>query len=255
MSESGITYSAYKVADDVAAWEGVLARTIAEINPLYFELNPRFKGIRRITSSRLVDYLGVYEEGDWWVLVIVEVVLENHRAKYLFLPLTAQASSVEVTLNDRMPAGLAYPAFEIQTSSEFHGIRNWKMVDAFSDSGFHEKMLFLFLSCENVPETHVNAYVELHKSGLGKFVFQTSGDLQTWLDKRHAPLKVSIEFSVANEMMIHYGDTYRLSVHGRIPDADSGMLTQPSKIAGRITYQGAQMAELVIGVLIKHESM
>ncbi len=251
MDAQGPAYPIYKTEDDVTAWEVLLARAITEINPLYFETNPRFKGIRRIRSSNLVDYLGIYEEGDWWVLTIIEVILEDRKTEYVFLPLTARASGAKVALPDKLPAGIAQPAFGLQTRSEFHGVRSWKVVDAFSDPGFHQKMLALFLPWENVPETHVNAYVEMHEYGLGKFIFQANDDLQTWWNERNTTLQISIRFTEANEVVLHYGDVYRLNVYGVLPEFDREVLERSLEVVGWIDYRGNKQPEWLISVVIE----
>jgi hypothetical protein len=81
MNTNKFSYPIFKVEDNVETWEGVLAEAIPEINPLYFEKNPRFRGLGKIKSKVMLDYMSIYEEGDWWVLTVIKAMSVGGQSK------------------------------------------------------------------------------------------------------------------------------------------------------------------------------
>ena len=231
-------YPIFKVDEDIVSWGRAFERIIPEIAPRYFFSNPRFRQLGQVSSPRLVDWLGIYEEGDFWILTIVAVTIEGI-LQYLFLPLTSVISS-----DHRIP-GLGSPAFGLETSSSFHGKRRWKVCDAFIDPAFQRKIFDLFLPCTDIPETHVNAYVQLQKSGIGDFDFHSKYDLAEplYLDGR-----CELEY-FGTGIRLSLSDYY-LEIHQVLPTTvDSGQLEGSSQVVGWIDYSRKPGLRLWIGVL------
>jgi hypothetical protein len=240
------TYPSFEVNDNVKAWERLLADAIPGIHPRYFEQNPRYKGMGEVRLPVLVDYMGLYEEGDWWVLTIVEVRVGEGRAIHLFLPFVAVIPGISDT--DRaLPSGLDAIAFELVTHSAAHGPRQWKVVDAFADDGFRRKMFDMFLETAGSDEKAGNAYTVIHESGIGKFNFQSFHDLRGRWDNTAG---TSVELTATGDTVVRCCGSLRmifnqtLSING----SHSNMPAQ-SKQLGQISYRGIQNPEFLVAVL------
>ena len=81
MDQPEISYPGFELEDTVEALEDILVKAIPEINLQYFDTNPRFINVEKIASLSLVDYLGIYEEGDWWALSILKAIHTNGQLK------------------------------------------------------------------------------------------------------------------------------------------------------------------------------
>jgi hypothetical protein len=191
--------------------------------------------------------MGICEEGNWWALTIVEVLDAGGQPKYLFLPLCAQIIGQEAPPSDALPSGIENTVFELETSSESYGVRNWQMVDAFSDIGFHMKLINLFLPWHNLPHNHINAHTEFHESGVGKFRFKSSnGFASDW----NYGKGVYVELTNKGDMSLQYGSSCQLTIYRLLPILDSIATLQSSQdVLGWIAYSGAQNLQLLVGVL------
>lgn len=135
--QTEFTTPIFQVEDDIEAWERLLETAIPQIPPQYFPTNARFKSLGNISSSMLVDYMGLYEEGDWWVLTIIKITDLYGLSKYLFLPLTSRIDGASGgDLDDSLIFGLDNVAFELETFSQLYGRRRWQIFDAFADFQF-----------------------------------------------------------------------------------------------------------------------
>ncbi len=239
MKKSNNDYPIFKVEEVVASRGPEFKEIVPHISSRYFLSNPRFKTLDQISFPRLIDYMGIYEEGTRWTLTIIEAVI-NNTTQFLFLPLTAG-----------MPSGFrnpeyGNPAFGIETNSEFYGKRNWQVFDAFADGVFIRKLCNLFLPWDKVPENHVNAYVDIHESGLGSFKFHTKNKLTEPLDFYDGevePIKSNFELNLGK---------FNLVIYQTLPILDNIKLLEENPcVAGWIYYIGEQDLQLLIGVLCK----
>ena len=113
MAYSENDYPVFKVDEVVASRGPEYKRIIPEISPRYFFSNPRFKSLAQVTSPTLVDYMGIYEEGDRWTLIIIRAII-NNTEQFSFLPLTAS-----IPPDPRHPE-YGKPAFGIETNSPYY---------------------------------------------------------------------------------------------------------------------------------------
>ena len=247
MDMSGLPYPIFKVNEDVDAWEKFLPRAVSQINPRYFDKNPRFKRESQVSKAVLLGYSSIYEEGDWWALTIIELTIKNGIHKYVFLPLTAQNAHAKLAQNNSGLTGLDSVAFGLETKSGFFGKRSKKIVDAFSDISFCIKLIQLFSTQKDKLEEDVNAYTVIHDGGTGQFTFQALKNLQPEWDARQG---ISMEFNEWGDLLLKYGDVYRLTIHQALPfTVGSGDTQELKSPLGQIAYRGMDALELLIGTL------
>lgn len=239
MTKSNDDYPIFKVEEVVASRGPEFKNIVPHISPRYFFLNPRFRSLGQISFPRLIDYMGIYEEGSRWTLTIIETVI-NNTTQFLFLPLTAGIPP------DPRNSEYGKPAFGIETNSEFHGKRNWQVFDAFADGVFIQKLCNLFLPWTKVPENHVNAYVDIQESGLGSFKFRTKNELTEPLDFYDGKVE-----PIKSNFVLNLGK-YNLVIYQTLPVIDNiKLLEEIPCVAGWIYYIGEQDLQLLIGVLCK----
>lgn len=248
MNTEIFSYPSFKVDDNVKAWERCLSRAISGINPLYFRNNPRFKGLGDVSAPVLVDYMGIYDEGDWRVLTVVEVKDINENRMCLFLPFVARIfDASETNINRKLPPGLESIAFELVTDSPLHGLRKWKIMDAFTDAEFLGKILNLFIVISGSDERELNAYIVNHESGIGRFIFHSLHDIQS---RWHAGLKASVELTDSGDTLVRYGRSLQLIFNRVLPNADAHSETQlPPNLLGQISYSGKEGRKLLIAIM------
>jgi hypothetical protein len=248
MNVSGLFRPTFKVTRNIEAYEHILDKAVSEINLLYFETNSRFKGLGKISSPTLVDYMGIYEEGDWWALTVIKVTDSNHLPKYLFLPLTTRNVSSVSFEEGTLPFDLGKAVFDLETHSETEGVFNMEMIDAFTDIHFYWKLINLFLPWKNIPSNHVNAYTTIHESGIGKFTFHSPQNFQL---NRSYMSGVLPKLTNTGDMSLQYGDSYQLVLHKFLSDTDDiNSLQSTPNLLGWITYSGLHLPELLIGTLL-----
>ncbi len=235
MNANRSPYPIFDATDNVEAWEKLLARAIPLMNPLYFAANPRFKGLGPVTHAELLDYLGVYDEGDWWVLTIIATTDTNGQVHHIFLPLTTKERASDSDI-----------AFGVETVSAFHGKRSWKIIDAFGEQAFIFKLLHLFETWEHVPEDHSNACTAFHEGEAGKFVFHAPGSFQM---NQLSHMSASIEITASGELRLTYADRYRLEILGILMEPNAGTEFSISGAIGTIAYHQEGMPALLIGRL------
>ena len=164
-------YPVFKVDEFFDNQLSIFKEAVPKIDPRYFGLNARFCSLGQISSPMLVDYIGIYEEGDGWVLTIVKVII-NNSTQYLFLPFTADMSRLESPPNNTQVQTFGKAAFGFETNSPMYGKRQWQVFDAFADDQFYQKLTDLFFPW-NGSDDPVNAYTTIYESGIGKFTFRT----------------------------------------------------------------------------------
>jgi hypothetical protein len=246
MSKEKYIYPTFKVEDDVHAWERFLVQAIPKIAQQYFPANPRFKDLGQITSPSLVDYMGIYEEGDWWALTIIKVNDSIGSPRYLFIPLMADSPAAPGSLmSDRFLPGISTIAFIIETDSQFYGSRSWVVFDALADPTFRYKLLYFFLQKENVANNQVNAYITVNISGLGQFDFHLKDDVRIRMEKiRSSALRITR----SGDTLVKYG-AYRLVIPQTLATVNTWELETSGGVVGWITYSGPQGTNLVVGIL------
>ena len=239
MAKSTDDYSTFKVEEVVASRGPEFKQIIPKVGPRYFFSNPRFRSLGQISFPNLIDYFGIYEEGDRWTLTIIEGTI-NGAIKYLFLPLT------EGIPPDPRNSEYGKPAFGIETDSPFYGKRQWQVFDAFADWLFYQKLCNLFLPWRNIPENHVNAYVEIQESGIGSFRFHAKYEL-----KESIYLKGGKMEFVESDLLLRFAK-HSLRIYQTLPTTiDVKSLEESSEVAGWIEYVGEKGLQLLIGVLYK----
>ncbi len=232
----------YFSVDEIVASRGPdFKQIIPKIDPRYFFSNSRFRSLGQVSFPTLIDYLGIYEEGDRWTLTILEATIHD-TTRYLFLPLTEGASP------DPGYGEFGRPAFGIETNSALYGKRQWQVFDAFADWHFYQKLCNLFLPWKNVPEHHVNAYVNIWESGIGKFSFHPKYELKEPIYLTDEKYFGKVEFE-GSDLLIRF-HKYNLKIYQTLPTAiDTPALSASPEIAGWIEYRGEKDLELLIGVL------
>jgi len=241
MAKTNDDYPIFKVDEVVRSRGPEFKEFIPHIGPRYFFSNSRFRSLGQISFPRLIDYMGIYEEGTGWTLTIIETLI-NRTTQFLFLPLTQGISSELRNLE------YGKPAFGIETNSEFYGKRNWQVFDAFADRFFYQKLCNLFLAWRNVPENHVNAYVEIHESGIGSFRFHTKYELKEPIYLKDG----GMEF-VESDLLLRFAE-YGLRIYQTLPATiDIKSLEESVDVAGWIEYLGEKGLRLLIGVLYKNK--
>jgi len=181
--------------------------------------------------------LGIYEEGDRWTLTIIETTIKG-ATQYLFFPLA------EGTPQDSRNPEYGKPAFGIETNSAVYGKRNWQVFDAFADGVFISKLCNLFLPQLEVPENHVNAYIDNQGSGLGSFIFHTIREITEPLDFYGGEVE-----PVKSNLVLSLG-IYHLVIYQTLPVIDNiTLLKKIPDVTGWIYYTGEQDLQLLIGAL------
>jgi hypothetical protein len=237
MTKPDNDYPIFQVDEVVASRGPEYKRIIPKISPRYFFSNPRFRSLGQVSFPNLIDYMGIYEEGDRWTLTIIDAVI-NNTTQYLFLPLT------ESIPPDFGESEHGRPAFGIETNSQLYGKRIWQAFDAFDDELFYQKLCNLFLPYEGVPENHVNAYVNIQKSGVGTFKFHVKHELK---DPIHlAGTKMEITES---GLWLRFAK-YNLRIYQLLPAmVDVEPLEESPDVAGWIVYTGEKGLRLLVAVL------
>jgi hypothetical protein len=240
------TYPVFEVDEFFNKKLTAFKQAVPKISPDYFLANPRFSSLSRVLSPELVDYLGIYEEGDGWVLTVVKVIV-NQAIEYLFLPFTSVGvQSGPLPYEELLRSKLRTPAFGFETNSPAHGKRQWQVVDALADYKFHQKLTNPFQPREGIPQNHVNAYVRVYESGIGRFGFESK-------DENKIPLlrKWKYEFQQSC-FVIRWDNNSHLDLFQTLP-AMAGMekLKTSSKVLGWISYSGEADLQLLVGVLYR----
>jgi hypothetical protein len=239
MTKSNDDYPIFKVEEVVASRGPDYKNIVPHIDPRYFFSNPRFKTLGQISFPKLIDYMGIYEEGNRWNLTIIETTIKG-ATQYLFLPLT------EGTPSDPRNPEYGKPAFGIETNSAFYGKRISQVFDAFADEGFISKLCNLILPRLEVPENHVNAYVDIQESGLGSFIFHTKNEITEPLDFYGEEVE-----PVKSNFVLNLG-THHLVIYQTLPVINTiTLLEEIPGVTGWIYYTGEQDLQLLIGVLYK----
>ena len=238
------TYPVFKVDEFFENKLPVFRQAVPKIDPRYFGLNARFHSLGQVSSPNLVDYMGIYEEGDSWVLTVVKCLI-NNSTQYLFLPFTAGIPQAESSPNNVQIPTFGKAAFGFETDSPMYGIRQWQVFDAFTDYKFYQKLINLFLPWEGVPQNHVNAYITVYKSGIGKFIFQTKHGQKT------TQLRVR-KYKFVESCLVIEGYGFHLDFYQTLPTVvDIGTLKASPSIMGWVTYSGEENLQLIIGILYK----
>lgn len=241
MAKSTDDYSIFEVEEVVESRGPEYKEIIPKVGARYFFSNPRFRSLGQVSFPQMIDYLGIYEEGDRWTLTILEGMV-NNAVKYLFLPLT-EGMPLDPENNEY---GKPKPAFGIETNSPFYGKRQWQVFDAFADELFHQKLYNLFLPWRDVPENHVNAYVSLQESGIGSFKFHTKYELKEPIGLKGG----EVEF-VESDLLLRFAE-YSLRIYQTLPAIiDIQLLEESPEVAGWIEYAGEKGLHLLIGILYK----
>lgn len=233
------TYPVFQVDEFFENKLPIFKQAVPRIHPRYFWLNSRFHSLGQVSSPSLVDYLGIYEEGDGWVLTIVKAIIKNS-TQYLFLPLV-----LDIPSSSAGPSNSEFgkPAFGFETNSPMYGMRQWQVIDAFADYKFYQKLTNLFLPLEGIPENNVNAYVTLYKSGVGSFLFQTKSE-------QKIPLLQDGKYEFMESCFVIKWDNFRLDLYQTLPSlVDIDTLKASPDVIGWITYSGEEDLQLIIGVL------
>jgi hypothetical protein len=167
----------------------------------------------------------------------------------LFLPLKAEVTTnLEVPIKETLPPGLEDIAFGLETNSHFYGIRHWKILDASTDVGFHVKILNLFRPWNDQSQNHVNAYTEIHESGIGKFIFHSNRAFEGLWDPT---LETSLELTNTGDTIVKYGKSYRLIFNKALSETgDIATRYSSQGILGSIIYSAVQEnRELLVAIL------
>ncbi len=235
-------YPVFKVDEFFDNQLTVYEQAVPKIDPRYFESNARFNSLSQVSSPSLVDYMGVYEEGDSWVLAVVKATI-NNSTQYLFLPFTSDIPQPESSPNNMQIQTFGKAAFGFETDSPGKEKRHWQVFDAFTDYKFYQKLINLFLPLKGIPQNHVNAYTTVYESGKGKFIFQSKHE-QT------APLLRVEKYEFSESLFVIKGDNFHLDLYLTLPAMiDIEMLKASPKVMGWITYSGE--VKLLIGILYK----
>jgi len=238
------TYPVFKVDEFFENKLPVFKQAVPKIDPRYFGYNSRFHSLGQVLSLSLVDYMGIYEEGDSWVLTVVKVNI-NNSAQYLFLPFTTDTPQPESSPNNIQIHTFGKAAFGFETNSPTYGKRQWQVFDAFTDYMFYQKLINLFLPWENVSQTHVNAYMTVYESGVGKFTFQTKHE-------QKIPLLRFWKYEFMGSYFVIKWDNFHLDLYQTLPTmVDIKALETSPDVIGWITYSGAEDLQLIIGILYK----
>lgn len=250
MNTPNLSYPIFNVGKFTDSVQHILAQVISEVTPSYFEHNPRFEGLGKISSMKLVDFVFIQEEDEWWLLTVIQTINDAEQVKYVFLPLICQYADAETPFINSKLRGLGTTIFGLETSDEM-GLRDWKMTDAFDDIRFNLKLIDLFLPWDDVPANHENAYLSHNESGIGgKFRFYLHPNIQ--LDWEYSK-GVLFQITKAGDTLLEYADTYQLLLYQVLPTLDDVSTLQSSPdVLGWISYSGIHNPEeLVIGVLGK----
>ena len=226
----------YKIDEYSDSWGPSLGQIIPKIDPGSLLVNPRFKSLEPVSSLHLLDFLDIYEEGDHWILTIIDVII-NDVSHLIFLPLTA--SIPPNTPNNE----LSKPAFCVATESERFRKREWGVFDAFADPGFFRKLGHLFLPWTNIPENHTNAHVEIKESGVGKFNFVSK---QLFPD--YFPYSINLDYEFLQSSMVIKGAAHAFEIKQTLsPEFDDSTIATYESVNGWIAYTGTNKRRFIIG--------
>lgn len=208
--DSSIKYPIFEIGENIELLQKILPSAIPQIDSRYFQVNRRFNIFEENLSKDLIDYMSIYEEGDWWCLTVVKITLNDNQTNYIFLPLTLGIADYE--------SPTAYTLFDTQspvagvvTNSSFYGKRNWILYDAVSDTIFCKKLIYLFLPHKNIPEEHPNAYAVIQDTGYGgKFDFHL---LKEITHKDIKTREMLVEFTGNNDFSIKYNNIHQIILY------------------------------------------
>lgn len=246
--DSSTKYPTFEIGENAELWQEILPIAIPQIGSKYFQANLRFKIFEKILSKDLIDYMSIYEEGDWWCLTVIKITFNDNQIKYIFLPLSAGAADYEspakFTLFDNQN-----PVIGMVTNSTIYGKRSWVLYDAVSDVAFCKKLINLFLPHKNIPENHPNAYTVIQKTGFGgKFDFHLLNE-NNFKEVNHT--KMIIEFTENNDISVKYNNIYQLVLHKYAqPVNNISHLKKEENLIGYITYSNPSLPELLVGILV-----
>ncbi len=225
-------YPLFKIEDNVDAWEKLLEQAIPKIQPAFFLTSQRFNKLKGNLSVSLVDYLGIYEEGDWWVLTVLKFETLDKSTVYIFLPLTSIIPNQQEMIADENIA------FGIETESSFYGKRNWKIVEATSLLPEISKLFYI--------EEPICDFIELHQGKFGGFDFHLKEKLQKELWR----IETKVEFLPSGETQIKYKNSYSLIFPIYLAPVNSLELDSPGTI-GYITYSTNSNEQNLLIALLK----
>jgi hypothetical protein len=235
-------YPVFKVDELFKNKLPVFKQAVPKIDPRYFGLNSRFKSLGQVSSLDLVDYMGIYEEGDAWILTVIKATI-NNLTHYLFLPFTSDIPRPGSSPGNIQIQEFGKAAFGFETNSPMHGKRQWQVFDAFTDYKFYPKLIDLFLPWKGVSQNHVNAYTTVYESGIGKFIFQTKHEQKIPLLR-----KWKIEFT--ESCFVIKWDNVHLDLYQTLPAlVDIRTMETSPGVIGWITYSGEEDLQLIIGIL------
>jgi len=238
-------YPTFKVDEGTKGLLSVLEQAIPQIKPQYFSVNPRFADLAKVTSCSLVDYMGVYESGDLWVLTIIKINHLDGATNYIFLPLSSRIAGVDYQpqIHEDLPIGLNISAFGKETNSKEYGLRKWELYDALADIEFQRTILRLF-STDN--------WLDIMKSEKGQFNFQASKDLPPIPDWN----KLKNAFRISDKrhgcIFLNYHNAYQIEFSAILNKNDTNILSLPD-VLGEIVYVGENNLKLVVGVVKRLE--
>lgn len=237
MTKQSKNYPIFQVDEVVESRGSEYKRIVPNISPHYFFSNPRFRSLGQVSFPTLIDYMDIYEKGDGWTLTIIKVEI-NNTIQYLFLPLTASIPP------DPRNSEYGNPAFGIETNSSFYGKRKWQVFDAFADWIFYQKLCNLFLSTEKIPQFHVNAFLDLHESGIGNFFFHTKSELKEPIHFGGGKMEMA-----GADLLLRFAK-HELKIYQLLPNMNENKsITESSDVTGWIEYSGENGLHLLIGVL------
>ena len=235
-------YQIFKVDEGTEGLLNVLEQAIPQINPQYFLVNPRFAHLTKVTSCSLVDYMGVYESGDLWVLTIIKINHLDSATNYIFLRslLVLRALIINRKIHEDLPIGLDISvSFGTETNSKAYGVKNGHY-DALADIQFQRTIQRLF-STDN--------WLDIKKSGKGQFNFKLP---KTSTNSDWNRLKDAFRISDKRNgcMYLNYHNTYQIEFSTPLRIYDTNILSSPD-VLGEIVYKGDN--DLSVGVILRSD--
>jgi hypothetical protein len=244
-----IKYPIFEVEENAFLKQKILPTAIPQTDSRYFQINRRFNISEDIVSKELIDCMGIYEEGDWWCLTVIKIIISDDQFKYIFLPLTSGIVNVESPTLKGLFDNQS-PLVGLITNSAFYGERHWILYDAIANVDFVQKLIYLFFPTKGIPENHPNLHTVIQDTEFGgKFDFHLLTEITT---KEIKNMEMSLEFIENNNFSINYENTHQIILYRYLREIkDVTDLINKENVIGYITYSNLSLPELLIGILVK----
>ena len=236
-------YQVFSMPREVEHWDAASWMVMIErIDPEYLVRMARVPERIAPRAIRPNDCFVVNDEGDQWVLGIVDVERVEGSSATLFLPLvrTILADRPELDhtpIAHRLRSDRSLVAFGIDTESRFYGRRAWLAYDAFIEGEVLHPLLGLFW-----PRVSYYA-ITVSEGEHGRLDFHTK------LPAHSPHVATHVDNDDNGDLTVHYGQSLTLFIPSDLRALQPGAMETDPGVVCWIAYEREDDPPIVIGVL------